>query len=304
MTSADSRYNFNRIAYFVAVFEEGTITAAAERLGVSKAVVSKQVQALEEELGVSLLSRNTRRSRPTDAGVEFYQRGKSALVQANDAFDAIRDRGSRARGTLRITAPIDYGISTVTPLVSRFLDEHPEVRVELALSDEQVDLIAQRFDLAFRAGWLTDSSNLARKLATFHEIAVASPELAGGRSISDPNDLEELPFVANSALGSPTRWTFRRGRQRRDVQLRAALTVNNTAAIRHSLLSSAAFAVLPDFSVAGDLASGRLRKVAPAWSLRTGSIYTVCPPGRTRGRALQEFLEYVSAAGSTERGGP
>ncbi len=289
------RHNLNRIAYFVAVFEEHTITAAAERLGVSKAVVSKQLLSLEEELGVSLLARNTRRVTPTAAGVEFYERGQAALIQANDAFEAVRDQDGTPRGRLRVTAPVDYGLMYVTPLISRYRAAFPKVAIELSLSDEQQDLIEARYDVAFRVGWLKDSSNRARKLREFKEVAFCPPQLLKDARIDSPKDLESLPFIANSVLSSPTRWTFRSGRKSRDVTFRAALTVNNTAAIRAVVLQSATFSILPDFLLADDFDAGRLVQLLPKWSLRTGAIYTVCPPGRTRGRAIQSFLDMAHA---------
>ncbi len=285
-----TRYNLNRLAYFVATLDEGTITAAAKQLGVSKAVVSKQLQLLEEEIGVGLILRNTRNLQPTEAGRALYAKGKAAVLQANDAFESVMERDAIPRGRLRITAPVDYGLIHVAPLVARFCETYPDVEIDLVLADEQMDLIESRFDLAFRVGWLQESSNLARKLHDFEEIAVATPATLQRFPIREPEDLHTILFIANSAFAGLTKWVFTRGTETRSVPLRIGSTMNVTFAVKTAIANSAAFAILPDFLTETDLASGRLQRLLPDWSLRRGGIYTVTAPGRIRNNALRAFL--------------
>jgi len=292
----NKRHNLNRLAYFVEVYEQRTITGAAGRLDVSKAVVSKQIQLLEDDVGVALFRRNTRKIAPTDAGVEFYQRAKASVVQANDAFEMVRDRGRQARGALRVTATVEYGSTRVVPLISAFREQFPAVSVELILANEQLDLIAERLDLAFRVGWLADSLNRARKLAEFTEIPVCSPDLVRNAAVDDPGQLLELPFIANSVVASPAKWTFRKGRKRRSLRFDPPITVNNTGATRQLVLQAAGFAIVPNFAVENDLADGRLIRLVPTWSLREGAVYAVTPPGRAHGRALRELLELAQVS--------
>ncbi len=289
----DNRYNLNRLAYFVATVEEGTITAAAERLGLSKAVVSKQLQLLEEDVGIALLHRNTRSMKPTDAGAAFYTKSKAVLIQATEAFDLVLERAQVPTGRLRVAAPVDYGVAHVAPLVAKFRDRYPRVDVELILGDDVVDLIDQRYDLAFRVGWLTDSSNLARKLKDFEELVVCSPETLKNHQITKPEDLATLPFIANLAIGGQTKWTFNRGRSAKTVEMQQAISMNITLAIRNTVLAGSAFTILPDLLVNQDIAEGKLIRLLPDWSLRTGGVYIVSPPSRLRSSAVQAFLDTV-----------
>lgn len=287
----ESRHNLNRVSYFVAVVEEGTMTAAATRLEVSKAVVSKQLQRLEEDLGVGLLVRNTRRLRLTDAGQRFYEHGKAALAEAHAAFEAVADTDGVPSGVLRMTSPVDYGEVYVAPLVARYQQMYPRTSVELMLSDAQFDLIEHRYDLSFRVGWLEDSTNRSRKLRGFTEVVVCRPEFAEALRVRDPRDLAALPFVANAALGNANRWTFKKGRASRRVELRAAISMNVTSAVRQALRSASCFAIQPDFLVSPEIERGALVQLLPDWSLRSGGVYAVVPPGRARSRTVEAFLQ-------------
>lgn len=289
-----TRYNLNRLTYFIATVEEGSITAAANSLGISKAVVSKQLQLLEEEVGVNLFMRNTRRIRPTQAGQSFYTEGKAALVCANEAFENILEHDSLPKGKIRVTAPVDYGLAYVAPLVAQFRNEYPTVSIHLDLRDEQVDIIDQGYDLAFRVGWLNDSSNLARKLQEFQEIVVCSPTAVKQASIRRPEDLHKLSFIANHNLKSPNLWIFQRMDEIQKLEIKAALSINITMAIKEAVINGNSFAILPDFLVKKELHEGKLIRLLPKWSLRTGGIYTLSPSGRRRTKALRSFLEMVN----------
>ncbi len=287
----DIRYNLNRLAYFVATVDAGTITAAAHQLGISKAVVSKQLQILEQEIGTPLLLRNTRHLRPTDAGLAFFEDAKSALTQANNAYERVFDRDQRPKGRLRVTAPVDYGVSHVAPFVARFQQAYPDVRVDLFLNDMRVDLIEERYDVGFRIGWLKDSTNLAKKLRDFEEIAVCTPKTFDQIGATSPQDLTEVPFVLSHALEGRADWTFTKGAQSETITVNGMTQLNITLAIRSFLMEGTAFSILPDFMVEDDLAAGRLVRLLPEWQMRKGGVFTVTPPGQVRSNALKRFLE-------------
>ena len=285
------RYNLNRLSHFVATVDAGTITGAAEALGISKAVVSKQLQLLEEDVGTPLLLRNTRHLQPTAAGRQFYEDAKSALTQANNAFERVQDRDRAPKGTLRITAPVDFGVSYVAPFMAKFQDTYPEVMVDLHLSDGLVDIIEDRFDLAFRIGWLADSSNLARKLLDFEVIAICSPATAARANIGEPDDLVGLPFVQSSVMSGRTEWVFEKDSQSTPVSPNVVSEINITLAMVAHVMNGYCYTVLPDFLLKDDLRKGRLKRLLPDWSLAKGGVYTVTPPNRVRSNALQRFLE-------------
>ncbi|MCK1379881.1 LysR family transcriptional regulator, partial [Bradyrhizobium sp. 24] len=167
--------NLNRLAYFAAVVDTGSFTRAAERLGITKAVVSQQVAQLERDLGTSLLVRTTRRVHPTEAGRMFHARCAMILREAEDAFDELAQAAAAPTGTLRITAPNDYGTAVVVAVVTAYAARYPNCRVELTLEDQTVDLASGQIDMAIRVGWLVDSSLQARKIGSFRQCLVGAP---------------------------------------------------------------------------------------------------------------------------------
>jgi DNA-binding transcriptional LysR family regulator len=287
--------NLNRLAYFAAVIEAGSFTAAASRLGITKAVVSQQVARLEEELGTTLLVRTTRRIESTEAGRAFHARCVTILRESEDAFDDITRAAEAPTGTLRITATFDYGAAVVVPALAEFTQRYPACRAELSLTDKKLDLVAGRIDVAVHVGWLRDSSLLTRRLGSFGQLLVAAPSLHAALSrVRRPEDLEALPFVANAALGEPLDWDLSRGKtDRRAVRARSTLAIDATAGVHAAVLAGAGLSVLPDFLVHADIASGRLLHVLPAWSLPSGGIDAVFPTGRFRPKKVSAFVELL-----------
>lgn len=286
-------HNLNRLVHFVAIVEEKTITGAARRLGLSKAVVSKHLQLLEQEVGVNLLIRNTRRLYPSKAGEAFYLRSKAVLIQAEQAFESLSAETAEPAGQVRITAPTDYGIHRLAPQLRAFSEAWPKIEIELDLNDARIDLLEQRFDLAFRVGWLHDSSNLARKLGDFREIFVAEARTARRWQVSRPEQLSSLPFIAFSGFDESRRTLTRQGKQR-TINLTATLSINVTSAMHEAVRSGNCFAVLPDYSLEQDLADGRLVELLPDWQLRTGGIYLVSSPSRLRPRAVSLLIDELT----------
>lgn len=284
--------NFNRLAYFVAVVDAGTITGAADALNISKAVVSKQILTLEEELGTALLHRNTRHLHPTDVGLRFYEQAKAALSQAQEAYAEVQSGRAAPKGHLRVTAPMDYGTLHLAPLVAQFVQDNQDVTVDLHLSDARLDPVEHHFDLSFRVGWPSDSSNQMRKAGDFEEWVVGSPSLVD--VVQEPEDLTELSFIANAALKNATDWRFTKGREHRGVTVKAPFTLNASPAISRAIASSECFSILPDFLVFDDVLLGRLVRLLPHWSLRTGGIYAITPPTKHKPLAVRALTDLVA----------
>lgn len=289
--------NLNRLAYFTAVVDTGSFTRAAERLGITKAVVSQQVAQLERDLGTSLLVRTTRQVRPTEAGRLFHARCVMILRDAEDAFNEMAQAAAAPTGTLRITAPNDYGTALVAPLASAFTARYPACRVELTLSDDTLDLVSGRIDLAIRVGWLVDSSLQARKIGSFDQLLVASPAFADRIApLRAPDDLGSLPFIANLALREPLLWSFTRGDlDRQSARLHATIAIDTTPGVLAAVKAGGGLSILPDFLVAEDLAAGRLIHVLPAWQLPSGGIHTVYPTARFRPPKVTAFVDMLVA---------
>jgi DNA-binding transcriptional LysR family regulator len=290
--------NLNRLAYFAAVVDTGSFTRAAERLGITKAVVSQQVAQLERDLSASLLIRTTRRVQPTEAGLALHARCVTILREAEDAFDELAQAGAEPTGTLRLTAPHDYGVAMVVPVVAAFAARYPACRVEQTLSDQTLDLTSGKMDMAIRVGWLIDSGLQARQIASFAQYLVGTPALieriGAGR---DPEELVAMPFIANMALREPLLWQFSLGDGApRSVRAKANIAIDTTPGVLAAVRAGGGLSVLPDFLVADDLAAGRLSRALPTWSLPSGGIYTVYPAARFRPRKVTAFVEMLIAA--------
>lgn len=285
--------NLNRLEYFVAIAEAGTITAAADRLRVSKAVVSRQLQLLEQDLETTLILRNSRHLHLTEAGQAFYEAAQASVAQAREAFDLLRRGQDAPSGNLRITAPLDLGSDYVVPVITEFRELCPAVTVDLTLSDARFDPVEARFDIAFRAGWLNDSANVARKLADFSQIVLASPIFIDRHGLpQEPGDLVSLPFIEHKALQNPLRWEFvdREGRSER-VDLEPQISADVTPAIRELAEAGAGIAILPDFYARRSIEQGQLVRLLPDWQLPAGGIYAVFPPTPYRSAATRRFVD-------------
>lgn len=287
--------NLNRLAYFAAVVETGSFTRAAERLRITKAVVSQQVAELEREIGASLLIRTTRRVHPTEAGRMFHARCVLILREAEDAFGEVAQTTAEPSGTLRLTAPNDYGIATVVPAVAAFTARYPACRVELMLADQALDLLSGEVDMAIRVGWLEDSGLQARKIGSFRQMVVGSPAWAERiAAVGAPEDLAHMPFVANTALKEPLLWSFSRGDfDRCAVRMQAAIAIDTTPAVLAAVRIGCGLSVLPDYLVSDLIASGDLIHVLPEWQLPSGGVFAVYAAARFRPAKVTAFLSML-----------
>ncbi|OWV89876.1 LysR family transcriptional regulator [Rhizobium sp. R635] len=290
--------NLNRLAYFTTVIEAGSFTAAADRLNVAKAVVSHQVGRLEEELAVTLLVRSTRRVRPTDAGRQFYERASQLLREAESAFADVARHTEEPTGLLRLTAPLDYGTAVVAETIATYLKTYPQMRVEANFDDMVSNLVDDERDLGIRVGWLADSSNVSRKIGTFHQVVVASPALAARLGPVSPADTPRLPWIGNEALRHIGRLSFSRGDEQVLTEFSPLVTCDKTAAVYACMRSGIGLGIFPDFSVAAEVQSGRLVRMFPDWLLPSGGIYAVFPPARFRPAKVRAFVDLLA---ETER---
>ncbi|MEG2047037.1 MAG: LysR family transcriptional regulator [Comamonas sp.] len=294
--------HLKRLAYFAAVVETGSFTAAAERLGITKAVVSQQVARLEREFHSTLLVRSTRKVQPTAAGQAFYQRCAAILADAENAFSELADSAVEIAGPLRLTAPFDYGISVVVPALATFAARYPQCQVDARFSDQAHDLMAGDVELAIRVGWLTDLQLQARQIGSFRQLLVAAPRWQPQLArLTGPQDLAALPFVANTALREPGRWQFTRAQAAapsaapHTVQWQPVMRLDATLAVRAAVLAGAGLSVLPDYAIADDVAAGRLVQVLPGWTLPQGGIHAVFPPARFRPAKVRALVECLVA---------
>jgi DNA-binding transcriptional LysR family regulator len=287
--------NLKRMAYFAEVVETGSFTAAAQRLGITKAVVSQQVARLEQAFETTLLVRTTRSVRPTEEGRAFYERCARILLEAQEAFDGLEADDHAPTGTLRLTAPFDYGVAVVVPAIAEFHRRFPACTADVLISDQTLDPVEKDIELAIRVGWLNDSTLRARRIGSFQQILVGAPGLAARLTDrTQPDQIADLPFVANSVLRDPLGWIFSHdeGRQR-SVRFSATLVIDATLGALEAVRAGAGASVLPDYAVQADLASGRLVRLLPDWRLESGGIYAVTPATRFRRARVSAFLDIL-----------
>lgn len=291
--------NLNRLAVFAAVIEAGSFSAAARRLSLAKAMVSTHVRRLEAEVGASLLVRTTRSLTLTDAGAAFHAATLRVLREASDAVAAARQDSTQPRGTLRVTAPVDYAAAVVAPIAAALARRHPALNVDMVASDQVLDLVAEGIDVAIRIGrGLADSSHRALRVGRFDHWLVASPTLV--RQGRPPRTLDEaavLPLVGLTVLPRPFAWTFQgRGGEKRTVRFAAAMSANTGIGVRACALAGAGLAVLPDFAVSEDVAQGRLLRLLPGWHLPDGGIHALFPAARQTPQKIRVFLDALKGS--------
>ena len=296
MSTTLGALNLNRLVVFAAVVDAGSMTAAAARLRLAKTMVSTHMQRLERELGVNLLVRTTRNLRLTPVGEQFYKAIQPVLRQTEDAIDSLGQEMTAPRGTLRITAPIDYGASVMAPVVVELQRRHPALRIELLTGDRQVDLVSEGIDVAIRLGRLADSNLQAVRLGGFDEWLVARPGLIPKKhKLGEPKDLAGLSFIALSVMLNPLTWKFQCKGSTRTAHFSSTLTVNTAHAARAAALAGGGLAILAKFDVEQDVAVGRLVRVLPQWTLPGGGIYAVFPATRYRPLNTRVLVEALKA---------
>jgi DNA-binding transcriptional LysR family regulator len=303
MGSPLASVNLNRIAVFVAVVEAGSFTAAAARLGMVKTMVSTHIKRLEAEVGANLLVRTTRRITLTDAGEAFFEASRLLLRDAEAAVQAAGEDTTTLRGTLRITAPVDYAATILAPLLVRMRETHPELRVELLTGDRLFDLVAEGIDVAIRVGNLADSRLRAVQVDSFVHWLVATPAWLGNRRPRRPEDVATWPLVAMSAVQRPAAWVFTDAKgNARTVTFESMISANIALVVKAAVTAGAGMMMMPDFAVADDVAAGRLVRLLPTWRLPGGGIHAVFPASRFMPQRVRVFIdllrEHLAAARS------
>ncbi|WP_067112459.1 LysR family transcriptional regulator [Sphingopyxis granuli] len=284
-------------ACFAAVADSGSFTAAAGALGLSKASVSKAVSRLEASLGITLLHRSSRSVTVSTAGEGLLGEARAMVAAATAATEAARGDRLDLAGPVRLAAPMSFGIKVLGPPLAAFLERHPAVEIEVALSDARQDLIAEGIDLALRIAPLADSSLLVRTIAPVAASVLASPAyLASHGTPRHPLDLgaHRLIGYGHRERAAPLR--FYRAREEATVLPTGPLFANNGDVMVPLLVAGGGIAVLPDFIVEEALASGALVKILTDWSLPQAYLHLLSPPSRLRPARVRALSDYLVEA--------
>jgi DNA-binding transcriptional LysR family regulator len=277
---------------FVAVVESEGFSEAARRLGVSKALISKQVSQLEEHLDVRLLHRTTRRISATSSGQAYFEQCRPLLAEFDELDDAIQSTNANPKGELRITAPITFAELHLMSVVSNFSRRFPEVRLNIDLTDRFVDLIEERIDVAIRIGTLTDSSLVARKLGNTSMLVCASPGyLAEHSEPLKPQQLVDHACVIDSNYPGGTHWTLGIGENTSTTEVNASLVVSSARAARELVLAGLGIGFLPSFVVADDITQGKLKRLLSGFPTEPLGIYAVYPHRKHLSAKVRLFID-------------
>ena len=283
---------------FVAVVEAGGFNRAAARLGLAKSIVSRRVSRLETSLGARLLARTTRGVSPTEAGAAFHARCVRVLAELDEAREEVAGREGGVVGTLRLAAPLSFGIAHLAPALARFAADHPRLALDVSYGDRPADLVGERFDAAVRIGALADSSLVARRLSPVRMAAVASPAYLARRGApKTPEDLagHDCLVYSASADGGET-WRFRAGGGRHvAVRPHGRFRADNGEALMAAALEGLGVAVLPTFLASAALRSGALLPLLAAFPMPDLGLHVVRPPGGPAPARLRALIEFLAA---------
>jgi DNA-binding transcriptional LysR family regulator len=288
---------------FCAVFELGSISAAARQLDTTKGGLSRRVSRLERRLGVKLLARTPRAVSPTEEGVAFYAKAHDALTLLDEALDGARQSQSIPQGHLRVTAPPDFGVDVLPPLIVQFQAQHPQITVELVVSNALLDLAALRIDLALRASThdLPDMNYRASAIIEFPIALYAAPTyLAVRQEPSRPADLTDHSIIAVSGSAGAERLTLtdQRGRSE-SLTLRPVIRSGDFASALRLIEAGGGIGGLPDIVAASGARGGTLVRVLPDWILARAKLHAISLAGHeapARVRAFREFIREQLAA--------
>ncbi len=278
---------------FVAVVEAGSFAAAGQRLGISNKLVSKRVAQLESQLGMTLLHRTTRSMSLSHEGGKYLQGARRVLAEL-EQLEAEFDASDGLKGTVRVAAPITFGDTAVAQAANRFVEQHPNVTVELDLSDHYVDLAKGGFDIAIRIGSLSDSSLLVRKLGETHMKVVAAPSyLEKHGTPSHPAALCEHICIRDANNPDPNRWPFQIEGQTVQVPVSGPFLANSPPACLVPTRAGRGIFICPDVFLRDDLEAGTLVELLSAFHSRTLPIQSVQLPSAFRKPRVKAFVAFM-----------
>jgi DNA-binding transcriptional LysR family regulator len=280
---------------FVRVVEAGSISGAADRLGIAKSAVSRRITDLEERLGAQLFRRTTRKLSMTDTARRYYERCILILADIQEAEQAVLDEHATLRGSLRVAVPLSFGLLHLGPAIEAFMEQHPDVEFDLDFNDRQVDLLSEGFDVALRIADLPDSSLIARRLAPIHLIACASPAyLALHGTPTTPDELGDHDCLTYSNMVNPGVWRYVSpdGKQS-SVRVHSRLQANNGDFLCQAAIAGQGITRQPSFLVYKAIEQGQLVPLLCDYGWHSVNAYAVYPQTRHLSQRVRAFVDFL-----------
>ena len=287
---------FADIEAFNAVVEAGTFSAAGERLGIAKSVISRRVSQLERRLGSRLLHRTTRRLALTDAGRNFYQRTVQILADLDDAEQSVTEETLELRGSLKLAAPLTFGLMHMSDAIAEFLKMHPAIEINLDLNDRNINLVEEGFDMAVRIGQLEDSTLVSRRLGTSHNVTCASQSyLATHGEPTHPDELQQHVGLQYSNIPYKQQWRFETPEGKTiHAQPQIRVRANNGESLAAAACAGLGITTGPTFILGSYVKKGSLVTILNEYQRTSVGIYAVYPPGRLMPRRIQVFSDFLA----------
>lgn len=288
---------FTAIQIFIKVVELEGFTAAAKSLAISTAAVSKNISNLETQLGIQLLTRTTRRMNPTETGLEYYKHCVNILEDLKIADQNAMAASEFPRGRLRVNAPMSFGIRHLAPVVSQFLERYPHIEIDLELDDKVVNLFDGKFDVGIRIGkTLQDSSMIARQLSPIERCLCGSPGYFDKFGTPEsPKDLSSHQCLVYSLSSSPGVWDFDGPDGEQQFAVDGRYRVNNSLALRESLIAGLGITLTPTFMIDHDLREGRLTQVMKDWAPQPLGLFVIYSQVRLVPPKVRLFVDFLAS---------
>ena len=287
----------NAMAIFVRVVERGSFSAVAREMQTSQPTISKVLKALETGLGGKLIARSTRQLSLTDEGQRYYNECRQILAAVDAAEHSFQSGKERIAGHLRIGSSVSFGRLQIAPRLAQFLERHPDIEIDLQLSDQNQDLVSEGLDVTFRIGELNDSGLIARHIGTTHRVTVAAPAyLKKHDQPHTPAELSGHNCLQFNLLNSQNLWVFEKNNQRHEVRIKGNAQSNNSEAIREMVLGGLGIALSPVWLFSEDLKAGRVTAILQDYTAQSLPMHAVSPANRRQSARVKAFVDYMSQA--------
>ncbi|MBD9589762.1 LysR family transcriptional regulator [Pseudomonas sp. PDM03] len=285
------------MAIFVRVVERGSFSAVAREMQTSQPTISKVLKALETGLGGKLIARSTRQLSLTDEGQRYYNECRQILAAVDAAEHSFQSGRERIAGHLRIGSSVSFGRLQIAPRLAQFLERHPDIEIDLQLSDQNQDLVSEGLDVTFRIGELNDSGLIARHIGTTHRVTVAAPAyLKKHGQPHTPAELGGHNCLQFNLLNSQNLWVFEKNDQRHEVRIKGNAQSNNSEAIREMVLGGLGIALSPVWLFSDDLKAGRVTAILQDYTAQSLPMHAVSPANRRQSARVKAFVDYMSQA--------
>ena len=286
---------FTAMGVFNQVARLKSFSAAAADLGMSKTAVSRHVSDLESSLGVRLINRTTRRMSLTEAGEAYARRSSAILTEVDELQSATQDLHRNPRGNLRVTAGVAFGHHCLVPTVAPFLADNPDVSLQLDLTNRLVDIVEEGYDLAIRMAELTDSSLISRKLTSSKNYVCAAQEyIRQNGNPSTPEDLTKHCCIVVSGQKDQSLWQLSNGEHDYAVSVSGRLQVNSAEAATRVMRDGLGIALLPDFIIDKDLASGNVQRLLMEYDIKDDQVYAIYPHKHHLSAKVRVFIDHLA----------